>query len=209
MNGRHHQTFETYMVCSSNRLAFRAAETAAEHPGKKYTPLCLFGASGLGKTHLLRAVHERIRKLDTDAVICTFTAEEFSGVLLKAMQNGKTEHLRDQLKQTDALLIDDLQYLAGKTQTQKELLPGSDKALIADIRMPEAGERTEFVRQAAERYGMTLPEEIAEEIAVRAGGDYRRIIGILTRMKAEKKLLDPHGEQGKGILRDTTERQNK
>lgn len=238
MNGRHHQTFETYMICSSNRLAFLAAETAAEHPGKKCTPLCLFGASGLGKTHLLRAVHERIRKLDTDAVICTFTAEEFSGVLLKAMQNGKTEHLRDQLKQTDALLIDDLQYLAGKTQTQKELLrilndaaeegcqvvmassappeelrvlteglAGSDKALIADIRMPEAGERTEFVRQAAERYGMTLPEEIAEEIAVRAGGDYRRIIGILTRMKAEKKLLDPHGEQGTGILRETKERQ--
>ena len=116
MNGCNNQTFETYMVSSSNRMAFRAAETAAEHPGEKFTPLCLFGAGGLGKTHLLCAVHERIRKKDADAVICTFTAEEFSGALLKAIQDGKTERLRAQLKQTDALLIDDLQYLLNQKE---------------------------------------------------------------------------------------------
>ena len=240
MNGCNNQTFETYMVSSSNRMAFRAAETAAEHPGEKFTPLCLFGAGGLGKTHLLCAVHERIRKQDADAVICTFTAEEFSGALLKAIQDGKTERLRAQLKQTDALLIDDLQYLAGKTQTQKEFLrvlndaaeegcqvvmassvppeelrvlteglAGSDKALMADIQIPEPGESLGFVRQAAERYGMTLPEETLEQIAERAGGDYRRIIGILTRMQAETELSNPPVEQGSGLQRDTTERQNR
>ena len=117
-----HQTFESFIVGESNRFAFAAAKAAAEQPGRRYDPLWIYGGSGLGKTHLLHGVWNEVLRRTPDAFAEFFQAEELTDALLRALQAKEAEAFFDKLRRIELLLIDDLQVLAGKSQTQAEFL---------------------------------------------------------------------------------------
>ena len=113
-------TFDTFIVGESNRFAFTAAQTVSKEIGVKYNPLCIHGASGLGKTHLLHAIGNEAVSLNKDCVIVYLTSENFTQELIKSIQNGNMSDYREKIRRADILLIDDVQYLAGKPATLEE-----------------------------------------------------------------------------------------
>ncbi|MBX3475089.1 MAG: chromosomal replication initiator protein DnaA [Planctomycetes bacterium] len=110
--------FGHFVVGPSNQLAAAAAVAVAENPGKSYNPLFIHGGVGLGKTHLLSAIARKL--LPTRPRIRMLSCEEFVNQFVAALKNGRTEEMRKELRDSDALLIDDIHFLAGKEQTQEE-----------------------------------------------------------------------------------------
>ncbi|MCQ2445337.1 MAG: chromosomal replication initiator protein DnaA [Clostridia bacterium] len=113
-------TFERFVVGPSNRFAHAAAMAVSEKPAYRYNPLYIYGDSGLGKTHLLRAIANVIRKNKPNAKIVYITGEDFTIELIAALRIGKMEEFRVKYRQADLLLIDDIQFIAGKKQTEEE-----------------------------------------------------------------------------------------
>jgi len=119
LNGR--QSFNTFVKGASNTLAAIAAERVADKPGKSYNPLFVYGRTGLGKTHLLNAVGNTIYDDNKDFKICSISAEHFTNKVISSIRSGKTKELRDSFRfDCDVLLIDDIQFIAGKEGTQQE-----------------------------------------------------------------------------------------
>ena len=119
LNGR--QSFGTFVKGASNTLAAIAAERVADKPGKSYNPLFIYGRTGLGKTHLLNAVGNTIYDDNKDFKICSISAEHFTNKVISSIRSGKTKELRDSFRfDCDVLLIDDIQFIAGKEGTQQE-----------------------------------------------------------------------------------------
>ena len=115
-------TFETFVVGPANRLAVSAARTAAENPGASYNPLFIYSASGLGKTHLITAVGARARALAPELRVEYLTLEEFVDAYHAAVAAGQGEAFRKRFTDVDVVLIDDVQFLAQRLETQAELL---------------------------------------------------------------------------------------
>jgi chromosomal replication initiator protein len=113
-------TFETFVIGSSNRFAHAAAVAVAEAPGKAYNPLLVYGDSGLGKTHLLHAIGHYVRSLYTGAKIRYVSSESFTNDVINAIKDANTAALQRRYRDVDVLLIDDIQFLEGKQQTQEE-----------------------------------------------------------------------------------------
>ena len=113
-------TFETFVVGPSNKLAYAASASVAEHPAKNYNPLFIYGDSGLGKTHLIYAIANVIRKRDHSARIAYVKGDDLTNELVNAIREGKTAEMREKYRQADLLLVDDVQFIAGKKQTQEE-----------------------------------------------------------------------------------------
>ena len=115
-------TFETFVVGPSNKLAYAASQSVAEHPAKNYNPLLIYGDSGLGKTHLIYAIANGIKKNSENAKIAYVKGDDFTNELVAAIQAGpnKTAEMREKYRQADLLLVDDIQFIAGKKQTQEE-----------------------------------------------------------------------------------------
>ena len=115
-------TFEAFVVGPSNKLAYAASMSVAEHPAKNYNPLLIYGDSGLGKTHLIYAIANVIRKNDPYSKISYVKGDDFTNELVNAIQAGphKTAEMREKYRQADLLLVDDIQFIAGKKQTQEE-----------------------------------------------------------------------------------------
>ena len=113
-------TFETYVVGPANKLAYAAAKAVAEDPAKKYNPLFIYGDSGLGKTHLLYAIARQVRKNNSEAKIIYLRGDEFTIDLVDSIREGKNNEFREKYRQADVLLVDDIQFIAGKQQTQEE-----------------------------------------------------------------------------------------
>lgn len=110
-------TFEHFVVGDSNQLAYAGAKAAAEMPGQTFNPLVLYSGVGLGKTHLLHAIGHEIQ---AQGMHCIYTTcEEFTNQYVKAIQDGKTTLFRDTYRSADVLLVDDIQFLIGKEQTQE------------------------------------------------------------------------------------------
>jgi len=112
--------FETFVIGASNRFAHAAAVAAAEAPGKAYNPLLIYGDSGLGKTHLLHAIGHYVRNLYAGARIRYVSSEEFTNEFINAIRDDKAAHFQKKYRDVDVLLIDDIQFLEGKIQTQEE-----------------------------------------------------------------------------------------
>ena len=113
-------TFETFVIGSSNRFAHAAAVAVAEAPGKAYNPLLVYGDSGLGKTHLLHAIGHYVRNLWTGAKIRYVSSEAFTNDVINAIKDANTAALQRRYRDVDVLLVDDIQFLEGKQQTQEE-----------------------------------------------------------------------------------------
>ncbi len=112
--------FETFVIGSSNRFAHAAAVAAAEAPGKAYNPLLIYGESGLGKTHLLHAIGHYARNVFTGARVRYVSSEEFTNEFINAIRDDKVASFHRRYRDVDVLLIDDIQFLEGKIQTQEE-----------------------------------------------------------------------------------------
>jgi chromosomal replication initiator protein len=113
-------TFETFVIGSSNRFAHAAAVAVAEAPGKAYNPQLIYGDSGLGKTHLLHAIGHYVRSLYTGARVRYVSSEEFTNDFINAIRDDKASQFQRRYRDVDVLLIDDIQFLEGKIQTQEE-----------------------------------------------------------------------------------------
>lgn len=113
-------TFDTFVVGPSNKLAYAASISVAEHPAQNYNPLLIYGDSGLGKTHLIYAIANVIRRNDPRAKIAYVKGDDLTNELVDAIREGKTAEMREKYRQADLLLVDDVQFIAGKKQTQEE-----------------------------------------------------------------------------------------
>lgn len=113
-------TFETFVVGPSNKLACAASVSVAEHPAQNYNPLLIYGDSGLGKTHLIYAIANVIRRNDPRSKIAYVKGDDLTNELVDAIREGKTAEMREKYRQADLLLVDDVQFIAGKKQTQEE-----------------------------------------------------------------------------------------
>ena len=113
-------TFDHFIVGNSNRFAHAAAVAVADNPGKTYNPLFIYGNSGLGKTHLLLAIGNSIHEKEPNKRIVYIKGDEFTNQLVRAIKNGTTEDFHNKYRNVDLFLVDDIQFIAGKQQTQNE-----------------------------------------------------------------------------------------
>ena len=113
-------TFDNFVVGSSNKFAHAAAQAVANNPARFYNPLFIYGGSGLGKTHLLYAICNRIKQMDPSSRILYTKGETLTNELVEAIQNGTTAQFRAKYREADVLLVDDIQFIAGRTSTQEE-----------------------------------------------------------------------------------------
>ena len=113
-------TFDRFIVGNSNKFAHAAAVAVAEKPGAIYNPLFIYGNSGLGKTHLLLAIGQEIHEKDPAKKIAYVKGDEFTNQLVQAIKDGTGEEFRTKYRNVDLFLVDDIQFIAGKQQTQNE-----------------------------------------------------------------------------------------
>jgi chromosomal replication initiator protein len=113
-------TFDTFVVGANNQFAHGAAMAVAQAPGKSYNPLFLYGGVGLGKTHLLHAIGQHVAAHRKNARVTYLSSERFTNEFIDAIQNNNLMRFRKRYRQTDVLLIDDIQFLSGKERIQEE-----------------------------------------------------------------------------------------
>ena len=113
-------TFENFIVGNSNKFAHAAARSVADHPAQSYNPLFIYGESGLGKTHLLHAIAHTVQKNHPAFKIVYVKGDDFTNELVRSIREGKNTEFRDKYRQADLFLVDDIQFIAGKIQTQEE-----------------------------------------------------------------------------------------
>ncbi len=113
-------TFETLVVSENNRMAHGAAIASAQTPGKAYNPVFIYGGVGLGKTHLLHAIGHHVSKSRRPIQVAYLTCEKFMNEFIEGLQNNQLSRFRRKYRQTDILLLDDVQILSGKERTQEE-----------------------------------------------------------------------------------------
>ncbi len=113
-------TFDTFVVGNNNRFAQAAALAVSDNPAKTYNPLFIYGGSGLGKTHLMQAIGNRIYQNDNSMNIVYVTSEQFTNHLINSIRDGKNDPFRNKYRTADALLIDDIQFIANKERVQEE-----------------------------------------------------------------------------------------
>ena len=113
-------TFDNFIVGGSNKFAHAACVAVADRPAQDYNPLFIYGPSGLGKTHLLYAVTNEIKKKNPSANIIYIKGEDFTNQMIESLSKKSMSKFRDKYRTCDVLLVDDIQFIAGKTSTQEE-----------------------------------------------------------------------------------------
>lgn len=113
-------TFDTFVVGAANRFAHAASLAVAEAPAKAYNPLFIYGGVGLGKTHLMHAIAHYVREYHPNRNVMYLSSEKFTNEFINSIMDNKAEHFRNKYRNVDILLVDDIQFLAGKEQTQEE-----------------------------------------------------------------------------------------
>jgi chromosomal replication initiator protein len=142
-SGNARYTFDNFVVSPSNRLAYTAARSVAEKPGASYNPLFIYGGVGLGKTHLMQAIYNLAQSQNIKALYVS--AEQFTNEFVSALQNKSAAEFRRKYRHVDMLLIDDIQFLVGKEQTEEsffhtfnELHNANHQIVLASDRPPKS-----------------------------------------------------------------------
>jgi chromosomal replication initiator protein len=212
-------TFESFVVGSSNQLAYAAAQAAAQNPGEGYNPLFIYGGSGLGKTHLLQAIGHSLQA--KNASVLYVSGEQFTNEFIDAIRHKKTDEFRNKYRSVDALMVDDIQFISGKEQTEESFfhtfnelhnsnrqiivtsdklpqsLPGMEErlrsrfewGLTVDIQPPDLETRMAILQAKAEQSDTEIALDVLELVAQQARRNIRELEGSLNRIIAYAKLL--------------------
>lgn len=169
-------TFDSFVEGKSNQLANAAAKQVAENPGKAYNPLFVYGSTGLGKTHLLHSVGNKILQSKKNAKVIYMHSERFVQDMVKALQNNAIEDFKSYYRSVDALLIDDIQFFANKERTQEEffhtfntLLEGNQQIILTSDRYPKEIDGVEDRLKSRFGWGLTIaiePPELETRVAI-------------------------------------------
>lgn len=175
-NVRVNYTFDNFVEGKSNQLARAAASQVADNPGAAYNPLFIYGGTGLGKTHLLHAVGNGILLNKPNAKIAYMHSERFVQDMVRALQNNAMEKFKQYYRSVDALLIDDIQFFAGKERTQEEffhtfnaLLEGNQQIILTSDRYPKEIDGVDDRLKSRFGWGLTLaiePPELETRVAI-------------------------------------------
>ena len=169
-------TFERFVEGKSNQLALAAAQQVSEHPGDSYNPLFLYGGVGLGKTHLMHAVGNAMRRRNPDAKIVYLHSERFVADMVKALQLNAINDFKRFYRSVDALLIDDIQFFANKDRSQEEffhtfnaLLEGGQQMILTCDRYPREIDGVEERLKSRFGWGLTVavePPDLETRVAI-------------------------------------------
>lgn len=212
-------SFETFVVGPYNALAHAAARTVSEKPGITYNPLFIYGKTGHGKTHLIQAVGNQIKK--TGKKVFYVTSERFAIDYFNSLQSGNANNFKDRYRQYDVLIMDDVQFLATKEKTQEELfhlfnalhdnnkqivfssdqhpalLNGMEERLqsrfsqgmIVDLPAPDLESRAAILRAKSAQNSITLHDEVVDYLAQSIEGNVRELEGALNTIMCQSQLL--------------------
>jgi chromosomal replication initiator protein len=212
-------SFESFVVGHYNALAHAAAKTVAEKPGMAYNPLFIYGKTGHGKTHLIQAVGNQIKK--TGKKVFYVTSERFAVDYFNSLQSGTANSFKDKYRQYDVLIMDDVQFLATKEKTQEELfhlfnafhdtnkqivfssdmhpalLAGMEdrlrsrfgQGMIVDIPTPDIESRVAILRAKAAQHNLMLQDDVVEHLATTIEGNIRELEGALNTILCQSQLL--------------------
>lgn len=169
-------TFASFVEGKSNQLAKAAARQVAENPGRAYNPLFLYGGVGLGKTHLMHSIAHLIKERDAEGRIAYVHSERFVGDMVRALQHNQMNEFKTAYRSLDALLIDDIQFFAGKERSQEEcfhtfneLLEGQHQVILTCDRYPKEVEGLEERLKSRFGWGLTVaiePPELETCVAI-------------------------------------------
>jgi chromosomal replication initiator protein len=169
-------TFASFVEGKSNQLARAAASQVGQNPGKSYNPLFIYGGVGLGKTHLMHAVGNAILERQPDARVAYVHSERFVGDMVKGLQHNKISEFKRSYRSLDALLIDDIQFFAGKERSQEEffhtfnaLLEGQRQIVLTCDRYPKEVSGLEERLKSRFGWGLTVaiePPELETSVAI-------------------------------------------
>ncbi len=182
--------FDTFVVGKSNELAFAASKSIAENPSGSFNPLFIYGGAGLGKTHLIQAVAQQIREFSPQKKVVYMSADSLVTEIISSIRYDKMQSFRDRYRSIDALLLDDIQFLAGKERTQEEFFH-TFNALY------EAQKQIVFTSDAPPKDIPTLEERLRSRfewglIADIQPPDLETKVAILRKKAEEKKIGLPH-----------------
>lgn len=169
-------TFENFVEGKSNQLAVASALQVGEHPGHSYNPLFIYGGVGLGKTHLMHAIGNKIRENDSKAKVVYLHSERFVNDMITALRTKSIEQFKLYYRSVDALLIDDIQFFAGKSRTEEEffhtfnaLLEGQKQIILTSDRYPRDVEGIDDRLRSRLNWGLTVeiqPPELETRVAI-------------------------------------------
>ena len=159
-------TFESFVEGKPNQLAKSAAWQVAQNPGKAYNPLLLYGGTGLGKTHLMHAAGNLIQRNNPDTQVLYLRSDQFFSAMMKALQEKTMEQFKRQFRKVDALLLDDIQFFAGKNTTQEEffhtfntLFDGKQQMILSCDRYPREVDNLEPRLKSRLGWGLSVQIE--------------------------------------------------
>jgi len=213
-------TFDSFVVGSSNEMAYTASKAVANKPGILYNPLFIYGGTGLGKTHLLQAIGNDAVEKNKNVIYVTI--EQFMNDFTFSLKNKNMDHFRGKYRKCDLLLIDDVQFLSGKESTQeeffhtfnelhtanKQIVLTSDKlpsqiagieerlksrfehGLKSHIQIPELETKIAIIEKKSELNGIHLSKDIINYIATNLDNSVREIEGVIIDINARGNLLN-------------------
>ena len=201
--------FENFVEGKSNQLARAAAQRVSEKPGSEYNPLFLYGDTGLGKTHLMHAVGNQIRSHNSNAKIIYVHSERFVADMVKALQLNAIADFKRVYRNVDALLIDDIQFFAGKEKSQEEffhtfnsLLEGGQQIILTSDRYPKEIDNMEDRLKSRFGWGLTVrlePPELETRVAIlinkaqESGVELKRDCAFFIAQKVRSNVRDLEG----------------